>query len=417
MAGEVPRRLGPAVVAALQAFRVVVVTGARQAGKTTLVRQVLGGSGTFQRLDDEAILEAALADPVGLVAYGARPCAFDEVQRGGDPLVRAIKSAVDADPAPGQFLLNGSADFLTVPVLSESLAGRAAFFELWPFSQGEIDSGPDGFLSLLLQDPDRLRGGPPSPLRIPDYLERVCAGGFPEIARLPVSARRAWFANYVRTVTQRDITELSGARKADQLPRLLRLLAARTASELVVSNVHEAAGFGGRQTTEDYIGFLGMTYLVHRLPAWSRNLTTKVKRHPKIYVSDTGLAAHLMGKEPAALARPDDPARGPLVETFVVNELRKQVGWVGADVTLHHFRDRDGVEVDVVIETADGRVAGIEVKSGATVTRADARWLGWLRDKLGDRFVAGVVLYAGDRPVAFGDRLTAVPLSYLWQAG
>jgi predicted AAA+ superfamily ATPase len=412
--GEVRRRSVDVVDAALRSSRVVVVTGARQAGKTTLVRQVLGDRGTLQRLDDEVVLQAARADPATFAAYGPLPRAIDEVQRGGDALIRAIKAIVDIDATPGQFLLDGSADFLTVPTLSESLAGRAAFIDLWPFSQGELDNRPDGFLEVVLNDPEQLRSDPPSPLGVADYLQRLCAGGFPEAVRLDGSARRRWFANYVRTVTQRDITELTGARKADHLPRLLRLLAARTAGELVLASVHDAAGLGSRSTTEDYIGFLGMTYLIHRLPAWSRNLSAKAKRHPKVYVADTGLAAHLLGKEAAVLSRPDDPARGPLMETFVVNELRKQQGWIDAEVALHHLRDRDGAEVDVVIEASDGRVVGIEVKASATVTLADFRWLAWLRDKLGDQFVAGVILYTGERPLAFGDRLIAAPISALW---
>lgn len=414
---EVPRRLISVVQAALQSFRVVVVTGPRQAGKTTLVNQVVGGAGTFHRLDDETTLRTALSDPVGLVSYGVSPRVFDEVQRGGDALIRAIKAVVDADPTPGQYLLDGSSDFLAIPSLSESLAGRAAFSELWPFSQGEIDGAPDGFLSTLLENPERLRAGPSARLRIPDYLDRACTGGFPEVVSMVPAPRRTWFANYVRTVTQRDITEFSGARKANQLPRLLRLLAAQTASELVVAGLHQNLGLGARETTDDYVAYLGMTYLVHQLPAWSRNLSSKVKRHPKVYISDTGLAAYLLGKQPEALTRPDDPARGPLLETFAVNELRKQTGWIETEVTLHHFRDRDGAEIDIVVEAADGRIAGIEIKAAATATPSDARWLAWLRDKVADQFVAGVVLYAGERPVSFGDRLFAVPLSYLWESG
>ena len=416
MPSEIRRRSVGVVEAALRSSRVVIVTGARQAGKTTLVRQVLGGSGTFQRLDDEATLQAARADPVSFASYGRLPRAIDEVQRGGDPLIRAIKAVVDDDATPGQFLLDGSADFLTVPSLSESLAGRASFIELWPFSQGEASGTADGILDAALNAPDRLRYGPRSTLGVSGYLERLCVGGFPEAIGLDEAARRRWFANYLRTVTQRDITELTGARKADQLPRLLRLLAARTAGELVLTNIHQDLTLGSRSTTEDYIGFLGMVYLTHQLPAWSRNPSAKAKRHPKIYIADTGLAAHLLGKNPAGLSRPDDPARGPLVETFVVNELRKQQGWLDTEVALHHMRDRDGAEIDIIVEASDGRVAGIEVKASATVNSADFRWLAWLRDKIPDQFVAGIVLYAGEQPLAFGDRLTAAPLSAIWTA-
>ena len=319
-----PRRLEPVARQALADFRVVVVTGPRQAGKTTLVRRVLGGAGTFERLDRAATLQAALADPDGFAAFGELPRSFDEVQRAGDPLIRAIKTIVDEDSTQGQSLLNGSADFLTVPTISESLAGRAAFLELWPFTQGEIHQAPDGFLEAALSDPDRLLAPAAPPLRLGDYLYRVCTGGFPEVTTMAPQARQRWFHDYVRTVTQRGIKDLAGARRTRDLPKLLRLLAARTASELVVEGLHDDAGFGSRHTTEAYLGHLQMTYLVLLLPAWSRNLTTKASCRPKTHIADTGLAAHLLGKNPQSLARPTDPARGQLIESFVVNELHRQ---------------------------------------------------------------------------------------------
>lgn len=411
---ERARRLEKVVADSLASFRVVVVTGPRQAGKTTLVRRVLGGSGTFSRLDDEATLQAAFADPDGLVGYGDVPRAIDEVQRGGDPLIRAIKSIVDTDPSPGQFLLNGSADFLTVPTLSESLAGRAVFHGLWPFTQGEIEGTDDGFLSAAFDDPDRL-GIIDSEIEANEYLERICIGGYPEAFALEARARRVWFRNYIRTVTQRDITELTGARRAQQLPRLLSLLAANTSGELVASRIHADSGLGSRDTTDDYIGHLQMAYLVHLLPAWSRNLTRKITRHPKVHVADSGLAANVLGKDPASLRRPDDPARGPLLETFAVNELVRQAGFIDdPEIRLHHLRDRDGAEVDVVAEASDGRIVGIEVKASRSVNQADARWLAWLRDKIPDDFVCGVVLHTGDRTYPLGDRLLAVPVAALW---
>lgn len=410
------RRLEDHVVAALESFRVVVVTGPRQAGKTTLVRRVLDDAGSFSRLDDEATRQAALADPDRFASHGNLPRAIDEVQLGGDALIRAIKATVDDDPTPGQFLLNGSADFLTVPNLSESLAGRAAFLDLWPFTQGEIEGTPDGFLATTFSNPDALLDID-SAVEPDEYLERLCIGGYPEAVALDARARRTWFRNYVRTVTQRDITELTGARRAQQLPRLLGLLAANTAGELVTTRIHADSGLGSRDTTDDYIGYLQMTYLAHVVPAWSRNLTRKITRHPKVHIADAGLAAHLLGKDPAALRRPDDPARGQLVESFVVNELLRQTSVLDEpDVGLHHLRDRDGAEIDIVAEAADGRVVAIEVKAARSVNQADAKWLGWLRDKIPNDFVCGIVLHTGDRPFRLGDRLLAIPIAALWLA-
>ena len=411
---ELPRRLEPITREALSSFRVVVITGPRQAGKTTLVRRTLGDSGTFARLDREATLRAALDDPTGFAAFGETPRAFDEVQRAGEPLIRAVKNVVDDDPSRGQFLLNGSADFLTVPTISESLAGRAVFLELWPFTQGELHGAPDGFLETAFADPDLLLAGGHSALGLADYLSRICSGGFPEATTMAPRVRRMWFRDYVRTVTQRDIKDLSGARRVRELPKLLALLAARTAGELVVASVHRAADLGGRNTTEAYLGYLEMTYLVLLLPAWSRNLSSKVAHRPKIHITDSGLAAHLLGKSPESLARPTDPARGQLLESFVANELYRQASWLDEEVRLHHFRDRGGAEIDMIAEAVDGRFVAVEVKSAPLVDRRDARHLEWLRTRAPDDFVCGVVLHTGERAYRLGDRLLALPISRLW---
>lgn len=395
------------------ARRVTVVTGPRQSGKTTLVRTHLGGAGTLRSLDDQGSLDAALADPVGFAALGGRPLVIDEVQRGGEPLVRAIKQAVDLDPSPGQFVLTGSSNFLTVPTISESLAGRAGFVEVWPFTQGEVAGTADGFIDGLFAGTGELGAHRPSGLDRRGLLERVCTGGYPEVHRLPVRQRPGWFRDYVRTTIERDVVELSGIRKVAEMGQLLRLLAARTAGELVMQSVIDDSPLE-RQAVYDYRAWLETIHLVTTLPAWSRNLTRRVKRRPKVFLTDPGLAAWLLGKTPAALQDPTDPATGQLVETFVFAELRRQLTWATTDVTMYHWQDRAGAEVDLILEAADGRVAGLEVKSGHTPRPEWFRWLTQMRDTLGDKFVAGVALYAGQQILPFGDRLLAAPISTLW---
>jgi predicted AAA+ superfamily ATPase len=395
------------------ARRVTVVTGPRQSGKTTLVRTHLGGAGTLRSLDDQGSLDAALADPVGFAALGGRPLVIDEVQRGGEPLVRAIKQAVDLDPSPGQFVLTGSSNFLTVPTISESLAGRAGFVEVWPFTQGEVAGTADGFIDGLFAGTGELGAHRPSGLDRRGLLERVCTGGYPEVHRLPVRQRPGWFRDYVRTTIKRDVVELSGIRKVAEMGQLLRLLAARTAGELVMQSVIDDSPLE-RQAVYDYRAWLETIHLVTTLPAWSRNLTRRVKRRPKVFLTDPGLAAWLLGKTPAALQDPTDPATGQLVETFVFAELRRQLTWATTDVTMYHWQDRAGAEVDLILEAADERVAGLEVKSGHTPRPEWFRWLTQMRDTLGDKFVAGVALYAGQQILPFGDRLLAAPISTLW---
>jgi predicted AAA+ superfamily ATPase len=394
--------------------RVTVVTGPRQSGKTTLVRSQLTGTGTFRTLDDRGVLDAALADPAGFVTLGQRPLVIDEIQRGGEALVRAIKSAVDKDPSPGQFVLTGSSNFLTVPTISESLAGRAGFVEVWPFTQSEIAGTTGNFIDSVLDGTPALSEHRPSSLRRRDMLERVCAGGYPEVHQLPVPQRAGWFRDYVRTTIERDVVVLSGIRKVPEMNQLLRLFAARTGCELVMQNVINDSSLE-RQAVYAHRAWLETIYLVCTLPSWSRNLTRRVKKRPKVFIADPGLASWLLGKTPDALENPTDPATGQLVETFVYAELRRQLSWATTEASLFHWQDRDGAEVDLVIEAGDGRIVGLEVKSGQTPRREWFRWLELMRDTLGSQFIAGITLYGGDQVLPFGDRLLAVPMSALWE--
>jgi uncharacterized protein len=399
------------------ARRVTVVTGPRQAGKTTLLRSQLPATGGIMRnLDDQDVLAAALEDPVGFVALGDRPLAIDEVQRGGEPLVRAIKARVDRDSRPGQFVLTGSSNFLTVPTISESLAGRAGFVEVWPFTQGELAGIADRFVDAIFAGVARLSDHRPSAIDRRDLLERVCAGGYPEVDAISTAQRSGWFRDYVRTTIERDVVEMSGIRKVTEMGQLLRLLAARSGCELVMQSLIEDSALE-RQAVYDHRAWLQTIHLVTTVPAWSRNLTGRVKKRPKVFLTDSGLAAWLMGKTPTALEDPTDPATGQLVETFVFAELCRQLTWATTQARLYHWQDRTGAEVDFVLESHDGRVVALEVKAGSTAKREWFRWLSHMRDALGDQFIAGIALYGGPHVLPFGDRLMALPISTLWELG
>lgn len=400
---------------ALDESRVVALLGARQVGKTTLARRVAEArGGTYLSLDVESSLASARRDPATFLE-ASPPLVIDEFQRAGDALLRAVKIRVDADPTPGRFLLTGSTRYLTIPTLSESLAGRVEIVDLWPLSQGEMRGVRDRFVDRLFGSTDTLRRAPAEGLDRAAYLRLVAAGGFPALRSAAAAARRRWHGSYVRTVTQRDVEDFSRAQRLDELPRLLRLLSARTAQELNVSAVASDVVMP-RSTLAGYLALLENVYLVYRVPAWSRNATTKVIRHPKLYLTDTGLACSLLGTGPEALAQLDCRSTGPLVETFVAGEIARQATWCETALALGHFRDRDGAEVDLVLEAHDGRVAGVEVKAATTVHEGDFRGLDLLRRKLGERFVNGVVLHLGKEQLPFGDRRTALPLSALWAA-
>lgn len=401
---------------ALSTFRVVVVNGPRQAGKSTLLAQLAPRIGAdLVTLDDRTQLRAARVDPAGFVEDRGRPLFIDEVQRGGDPLVLAIKSTVDRDPAPGRFVLSGSSRFLTVPTLSESLAGRARIVDLWPLSQGEFDGHRETFVDRCFDEGvagTDLGGAGASRSSV---MERAVIGGFPAVRSLGVRDREDWFAAYRRTLVERDLLDLRRVRQVDEVADLIRVVSAWTAQELQVRSVARAAGLA-ENTTRDYLALLEAIYVVNRLPNWRPAFVAKALHRPKIHAVDTGLACDALGIGVDALVRPGSDAAGPVLETFVVNELTKQLGWSDARADIRHFRDGSGREVDVVLQDRSGRVVAVEVKAALDVDERDARWLAWLRDNLGERFVRGVVLHLGPAPVRLGDRLVALPVDSLWAA-
>jgi uncharacterized protein len=405
----------------MAAARAVVVNGPRQSGKTELLRAASArAGGTYLTLDVPEQLGAARRDPRGFLERESGPLFVDEVQRGGDPLLLAVKVAVDERRTRGQFCLAGSTRFLTEPRLSESLAGRVRFVDLWPLSQGEMRAGADAFVDLLANGTEALRdaaaGGPIEVLKRGDIARILCRGGFPEAAlHGSVADAQDFLDDYVRTVTQRDVRELARIQMADDLPRIMSLLAARTAQVINVSALANDAGLGG-ETTRRYLPLLETVFLFHRLPAMANSPTTRQKRAAKLHFVDVGLAAALLRQTPDALARPENPWLGHLFETFVVGELARQLTWSQTRATLSHWQDREGREVDAVLELGPNRIVGIEVKGARDVSDHDVRHLIHLRDRLGDSFVHGVVIHLGDRVQPLGDRLTAVPVAALWQA-
>lgn len=416
----VPRRALAEARRKAAAARAVVVSGPRQAGKSWLLQKLATElRGTYLTLDDPAELAAARSDPTGFVRRDERgPLLIDEVQRGGDPLVLAIKAAVDRSNDLGQYVLAGSTRFLSEPRLSESLAGRARFVDLWPLTQGEIDELPagDAFVEAILAGAEAVveHAGAVSGDSRADTFARVVRGGFPEAA-LGAGERERFdfFADYVRTVSQRDIRELSRMSERIELPTILRLLAARTAAELNVSNLANDAALG-RDTTRRYLPLIEAILLLHRVPGWARGPTSRSKSRPKIHLCDSGLAAWLADVRHHDLRRPGHPLDGALLESFVVNELVRQTTWASYPAEIRHWRDRAGREVDVIVAIGIGRIVGIEVKAAVDVHAGDFRHLEYLRDQLGAPFQLGIVLHCGDRMRRFGDRLIAAPVSAVW---
>jgi uncharacterized protein len=420
MAGSLYRRNADADLGAAMADTpVVVVVGPRQCGKSTLVQQYMKErGGTYASLDDPGRRAAANDDPTGFVEAAELPCAIDEFQK-APALLDAIKLRVDrarregARPA-GMFLLTGSANVWATLRISESLTGRAERIQLWPLSQGELEGRRERFLDRLLEgEVPRVSG-----CRVgrPAVSNRLTAGGYPEmLARQDPRRRARWARNYVEMIVERDAHDLTErGRYLDELPRLLDLAAARVGCLLETTAMGNAIGMK-KDTVRRYLSLLELLYLVRRVPAWSRDLGQRLVKSPKLWMPDTGLACELLGYSRQRFETDETAMAGALFENFVAGEIAKQASWSETQVRLHHFRTAGGREVDVLVEAADGRVVGIEVKLGATPSRGDFSGLAHLRDKLGDRFVGGVVVGTGAETLPFGDRLWSVPVAGLWE--
>lgn len=403
----------PRVFEALTDTRIVAIQGARQVGKTTLISDVVKDQGgRLLSFDDDQVLALAKADPIGFLQHHDNLLAIDEVQRAPE-IVPALKYVVDRDRRPGRFLITGSADLLRLPSAQDSLAGRLERIELHGFSQGELGGHVETFIDRLLAG-ERFSAHHSDLTRM-DYLQRAIAGGYPEaLSRASGRRRDAWLDGYLEGIVKRDAHEISGSQRIELLPRILRVLAAQNSEELNVSDIATRTEVPATSLRR-LIDLLETMYLIQEVPAWSTNFTKRMISRPKVSLLDTGLAARLLGVSAAGTAPTTyGEAAGHLLEGFVAGELRRQLAWADESVRVSHFRDRSAGEVDLILETPDGRIAGIEVKSASRVGRNDAKWLTAFREKLGKRFVAGVVLHTGPTAGPFGERISAVPMDVLW---
>ena len=405
------RTIEPRLVEALGDSPVTLIHGPRQCGKTTLAQAVGAPLGyAYFNFDDEVLLASAHADPLGFVADLPAHTILDEVQRAPE-IFAALKTTVDRRRTPGRFLLTGSANVLLVPRLADSLAGRMEILRLHPLSQCELAGEPSYFLDRLFDK--EFQTGTHGRLG-PDLDEAILAGGYPAaLSRSSPRRRRIWYRDYIETLVQRDLRDLARIQHLDILPRLLTVIAEHTASLLNISDL--ASPFQlSRPTIRDYVTLLHRVFLLDSLPPWHTNHLSRAVKSAKVHIGDTGLASALMGHSAASLAG-SRSAKGGLVETFVLQELRRHASGHADDHRFFHYRDRDKREVDIVIERGAGQVAGVEVKAGATARADDFRGLRKLREAAGGRWTAGVVLYDGETTASFGDSLFAVPIRMLWE--
>jgi uncharacterized protein len=412
------RRLLELVVERLREEPVVALQGPRTVGKSTLLGELARSHGvSVVDLDDPAVRTAASADP-GAFVEGPSPVCIDEYQHVPEVL-DAIKAQLNRELRPGRFVITGSTSYEALPTAAQSLTGRLHLLSVWPLTQGEIGGVRENLVQALLADPDgALPRGTVSRATREQYVARATAGGMPiPLSRSTQRARDRWFADYVELVLERDVRELSSVRQREQLPALMRRLAAQTAGVL---NIATAAGEAGmdRTTATGYLKLLEAVFLIRRLPAWGTTLRARTAGAPKLHVVDAGLAAWLLRLAPERLARRDPTSLsqfGHLLETFTVGELLRQASWLEEEIaTCGHWRTYDGDEIDLVLERGDGGVIAFEVKAAGRVPGSEMRHMRKLRDALGERFLAGVVLYTGAQAYRVEDRLHVLPIDRIW---
>ncbi|MGF1664421.1 MAG: ATP-binding protein [Kineosporiaceae bacterium] len=404
----------------METFRVVVLGGARQVGKTTMVLDLLDLPGArYVTLDDAATLARVRDDPSAVLESGGDVIVIDEYQRAGPGLLLAIKAKVDRDSRRGQVLLTGSAGYEASAAVAESLAGRAGRVVVWPLSAGEVLRRRDSFVDDVFT-PRRWPGPEAEPLPRADLVDLVLRGGFPEVVTQDLTgrARSRWFADYLAQVVAREaIRPVADVRLERELRQLVHLVAASSPGDPSPAGLASDTGLS-RPTVTSYLALLDALHVTHSVPAWAVSATTRARRRPKTVMVDSGLAAHLAGLGPEAFGpAADGVAAGRLLETYVIGEVARQCGWAERDVDLLHYRDREGREIDIVLEDRrTGEIVGIEVKLTSNPTTRHVRWLAWLRDLRPQSFVAGVLVHAGPQTLPMGERLWAVPVSRLWTA-
>lgn len=405
-----PRSLRRGLDESLRDTPVVCLLGPRQCGKSTLAK-TLAPDRPYLDLDDDNLTETAQNDPSGFVRGLPERVTLDGIQRAPE-ILRAIKVAVDRHRAPGRFILTGSANILLLPRASESLAGRMEILRLHPFTESEKEQSPGAFLETLLS------GGFTPEVRestgeSADLPARLVTGGYPEVRNRTAHRIPVWHRNYLQTLIEKDVPEISTIRDGNQLLRLLTKLGLQSASLLNKSGLSRELNLD-RETVEHYLEVLERLFLVRRLPAWHRNRGKRLVKSPKVHLMDSGLAATLMN-----LRSDDWNVRrgdfGHLLESFVLQQLIAQAGWTDPSLEFHHYRDRDQVEVDCVVSQGD-RVWGVEVKASRSVTPRDYKGLGKLAEQAGNNFQSGIILHGGERTLPGPEeRLLAVPISKLWQ--
>lgn len=406
------RNISQNILKSLKNNPVVLINGARQVGKSTLVEELIkeGYKADYISLDDHTILFASSNDPYGFLDKYEHSLAIDEVQRNPEIFV-AIKRIVDRRKKSGQFLLTGSANVLTIPKVSESLAGRMILHTLWPLSQGELKGKKEKFIDWAFKE--KKLPSVKKAMKQSDLINLIVNGGYPRsLVAEDQKDRKEWMRSYVDTILQRDIRSLANIEGLRDMPHVLSILAERIGNLINLADISRMTKLN-QVTLKRYYTLLQMVFLITEVPAWFVNRDKRLSKTPKVYLNDTGLACYFKQITNEDLLN-DRNQMGALLENFVVMELKKQITWHDISPNIYHFRTQAGSEVDVVLEGQNKKIVGIEIKSSTKVDQSDLRGLVKLKEMAGDKFTKGIILYTGEYPIFLGDQFYALPINSLW---
>lgn len=409
------RNIAEKLKQALEWNPVILLTGARQTGKTTLMKSICQEKGfnyiTFDNIQQQAL---AKSDPIGFINSLKKPVILDEIQRVPE-LLLTIKQDVDENKKEGMYALTGSANPLLIPKLGDSLAGRMSILELYPLSQGEIIGKKEHFLEKVFDQKTTLNT---KNFNKEEIYQKINIGGYPTVQTFSHERREDWFDSYITTILQRDVKDISNITDISALSTLLKILATRSGNLLNISEISRITGIPNT-SLHRYLAILETIFLAYNLNSWSSNLETRLVKAPKIYLNDTGLLLFLLGIKLEVDKIPESRTFGPILENFVINEIKKQISWSNKRLKIYYFRNVSGVEVDVILEDQQGNIVAIEIKSSSTISPVDFKNIKYLQEQINNKnpkkFVRGIVLYIGQEIINWGDKLTALPINCLWE--
>jgi len=406
----IPRNLKTGIITAAQDTPVIMINGSRQTGKSTLMQGLYpSNQPAYVTLDDMHTLGLARSGPQAFIDSLPQRVILDEIQRVPE-LILPIKLSVDRNRKPGRFFITGSANVLSLPKVTESLAGRIEIHTLWPLSQGEIRGKQEGFIDLLFSN-EKLP--PVIPITITELLNLASVGGYPDVQKRPIERRTSWFESYISSLMDRDVRDLSNIEQLTALPNLLEIIGSRSGALLNNSDLSRSLALP-LTTLKRYLSLLELLFLIVPVRPWFGNIGKRLIKVPKLYLNDTGLLCHLLGNDVEAISA-NGTLLGAVGENFIAMELIKQLAWSKIRAKIFHFRTANGQEVDFVLEAADGRIVGIECKASSTVKSETFKGLKALKELVGKKFHRGIVLYTGSSVLGALEDMQAVPVSALWE--